>query len=91
MSISRFPIWPIVLMAVLAGGGAAYVWVGAISTASLRFGECGPADASSPDPYCRVAANLLDKSLLLFAAAVFFAIAAGALNIYKHRTRPGGA
>ena len=91
MRLHRIPIWPIVLASLLVACCAAYLWVGAISTASLRFGECGPADGSSSDPYCLVASDLHQQSLLVLGVAALFAVAAVGLKIHRRKARSGGA
>lgn len=76
MTFPRLPAWPFGAASGLAGLVAAYLWVAAVSTASLRFGHCGPATADAPEQYCRVAVRVLHQSYWLGLLALALAILA---------------
>jgi len=76
MSFSRVPAWPFAVASALAAFGAAYLWVGAVSTASLRFGHCGPATSDAPEQYCRVAVKVLHQSYGVALLAVVLGVVA---------------
>jgi hypothetical protein len=76
MNISRFPVWPIGVASALAGLASAYLWVVAASTASLRFGHCGPATADAPEQYCQVAVRVLHQSYGVGLLALVLAVVA---------------
>ena len=55
---------------------AAYLFLSAVTTASLRFGYCGPTSLSHVDPTCRVGEALLLWSYAFGAITVLLAVAA---------------
>jgi hypothetical protein len=59
MSLARIPTWLLAVCPVVLGVAGALMVVTAFSTASLHFGHCGPSSLSSPEQYCRGAAELL--------------------------------
>ena len=53
-----------------------YVYVSAVATASLRFGDCGPSALDAVDPYCRVGIRLLHVAYAMGSAALVLGVAA---------------
>lgn len=47
--------------------------VTAVTTASLRFGDCGPSHVGASDPYCRVGAQWLLASYVVLSMALVLA------------------
>jgi uncharacterized PurR-regulated membrane protein YhhQ (DUF165 family) len=58
----------------LAGVSAAFLLVSAVSTATLRFGQCGASSLDHAEPYCRVGEKLLLLSYASGAASVVLGI-----------------
>jgi hypothetical protein len=75
MTLARIPTWFFVITSVTLGFIASLMMVVAFSTASLRFAHCGPSDLSSPEQYCRGAAQLIIAGYAVFSASVVFAAA----------------
>jgi hypothetical protein len=70
----------------LAGAVAAFLFVSAVSTASLRFGHCGATTLDHADPYCRVG----EKLLLLSYASGTVSVLLGILTLWLYtRMRRG--
>lgn len=71
------------------GAAIAAVWVGlsAVTTASLRFGQCGPSSLASAEAYCQAGARLLYIACGLGALAIVTGVLA--LWIRRRASRPG--
>ena len=70
MSKPKLPTWMFGVSSGVLALAAVFMFITAISTASLHFGHCGPSSLSSPELYCRGASQLLIASYVVFAAAV---------------------
>jgi hypothetical protein len=84
MKLSRMPAWPFGVASAFAALLAAWFWVVAASTASLRFGHCGPATADATDEYCQVAAKVLYQSYWAAALAIVLAVVAIWVKVRRH-------
>ena len=51
--------WVLLISAAVTMALAAYLFLSAIATASLRFGYCGPTSLEHAQPACRVGTKLL--------------------------------
>lgn len=67
----RIPTWLFGAAALATALAAAYVFLSAVSTASLRFGACGPTSLNHVERYCRVGTQLLLFSYALGVCALF--------------------
>jgi hypothetical protein len=76
MRLTKLPAWPFGVASALAAFVAAFLLVAAVSTASLRFGYCGPATADAPEQYCQVAVRLLHQSYVVGLLAVVLGVVA---------------
>jgi hypothetical protein len=90
MILSRVPAWSFGVAAALAGLVAAYLWAAAVSTASLRFGYCGPATADAPEQYCRVAVRVLHQSYWAGLMAAVLAVLAIVVKVRRRKHGVGG-
>ena len=55
-----FPvIWFLCASCAVSAAGAAYLFVSAMATASLRFWYCGPTSLDHVEPSCRIGTRLL--------------------------------
>jgi len=67
----RIPTWLFGAASLATAIAAAYVFLSAISTASLRFGACGPTSLDHAEQYCRVGTHLVLLSYALGVCALF--------------------
>jgi hypothetical protein len=86
MKLARLPLWPFWVASAIAGLLAAFLYVAAVSTASLRYGYCGPAVADAPEQYCRVAVRVLHQSYAVGLLAAVLVVLATLLTL-KGRKR----
>lgn len=89
MKRPRPPLGFFVSAIVSVGAAIAAVWVGlsAVTTASLRFGQCGPSSLAAVEAYCQAGARLLYIAYGLGALA----IVTGVLALWiRRRASPTG-
>jgi len=67
----RIPTWLFGAASLATALAAGYVFLSAVSTASLRFGACGPTSLDHAEQYCRVGTQLLQFSYALGVCALF--------------------
>ena len=68
--------WLLAIGSFGCAAAAGYVYLSAVTTASLRFGDCGPSALDAADPYCRVGMRLLHVSYGLGSAALILGVSA---------------
>jgi LPXTG-motif cell wall-anchored protein len=61
----RIPTWSVGVASGLSALATAYVFLSAITTASLRFGYCGATSLDAAEQYCRIGLQLLYLSYVL--------------------------
>ena len=76
-------VWLLIVALVLTVLGG-WWFMSAMTTAHLRFGECGPTSLEHVDSDCRVAARLLYQAYATLAAALAFLVA-GLYLRHRHR------
>jgi hypothetical protein len=64
----------------------AYVFLSAVTTASLRFGSCGPTSFDHAEQYCRIGRQLL---LFSYALGAFTLLLVGVTVWLSRRRRKG--
>ena len=69
-------VWLFGLSAIGTAAAAAYLFLSAVATASLRFGYCGPTSLDAAEQYCRVGMRLLYISYAVGALALVLAVVA---------------
>ena len=89
MKRMRPPLAFFISAIVCVGAAIAAVWVGlsALTTASLRFGQCGPSSLAAAEAYCQAGARLLYVAYGLGALALVTGVLA--LWIRRRASRPG--
>ena len=83
----RIPTWLFGAAALATALAAAYVFLSAVSTASLRFGACGPTSLNHAEQYCRVGTQLLLFSYALGVCALF--LVGVTVWLFRRRRSPG--
>lgn len=73
MSLLKIPTWFFFACAAVLSSIGLLVVTTAFSTASLRFGRCGPSSLSAPEQYCRGASQLLIAGYGVLLASIAFA------------------
>jgi membrane protein implicated in regulation of membrane protease activity len=82
---SRRVVWVLAISSALAAAGAAYLFLSAIATASLRFWYCGPTSLDHPEAACRIGTKLLLLSYVVGVLAA--ALAAAAIWLHWRRRK----
>jgi hypothetical protein len=81
----RIPTWTFGLASGLSAVAAAYIFLSAIATASLRFAYCGATTLEAPEQYCRMGTKLLYLSFAL--GALTLALVAVTLWLFWRRRK----